>query len=201
MQASAEIRWFKKGSIPNSATQWFELGEIRPIAEPIKTDSYLRVMTPELGIKVRSKGGRDEKLEVKGFLSDLGSIALPNGGSGLGQLWARWNIVKFPHQSGLDWIDVRKARRIRKWEVDARGSIMAVPVDELPLPPQGCNLELSQLSLGAEEWWTVGFDAFGALNRVEEILKIVVDQIATDEFPLLTSGDSVSYPAWLEKRG
>jgi hypothetical protein len=65
----------------------------------------------------------------------------------------------------------------------------------------GCDAELTLLTgPDAAPWWTVGFEAFGDLEGVEEDLVATVATVAGRSPPHLSGGEATAYPGWLAAR-
>jgi hypothetical protein len=100
---------------------------------------------------------------------------------------------------------VRKTRWLRKY--DTSGSTvreLELDADEqlldsaAPLPERGCNLELVALTAGDDaRWWTLGFEAFGPLDTVEQSLQRTIAHVAPIGREALAGGAELSYPDWL----
>ncbi len=76
------------------------------------------------------------------------------------------------------------------------------PKQGYSLPVQGCNAELTEVSTAnlTEVWWTLGFEAFGDIGTVPvNLIKTLASHKATLA-DLVSSGELLSYPAWLSAR-
>jgi len=73
-----------------------------------------------------------------------------------------------------------------------------LPVEGDPLPVKGYNVELTRATFQATpDWWTLGFEAFGTVQTVENDLRAAATTMATRGPPTLEAGTLASYPAWL----
>jgi hypothetical protein len=180
MLVSAEIRWFWRKTCPPLVAEQFHRrdGESRS-----RTDIYLRLPgQSELGIKRR---GSKPGLEIKGLvaLRPL-PIGLPASAC---QLWCKWSAEsKVPDE----WpqYPIAKTRWLRHFG--------AAPEDG---SQQGCQMELTKLEIpGGDIWWTLGFEASGAFDRLVSQLTAAVGQagLTTDA---VRDGHFLSYPAWIEQ--
>ena len=72
----------------------------------------------------------------------------------------------------------------------------------LAISVQGCNVELTEVKIAghAERWWTLGFEAFGDLDSVPTNLTLTVLPEKPALIRIVTSGEFLSYPAWLRAR-
>ena len=101
-------------------------------------------------------------------------------------------------------IVTRKLRWIRKFDT-GHGSPREIKVDEYekiqePLPQNGCNVELTRLLMpDDEQWFTLGFEAFGSLADVENSLQRVSEVMANRRPPRLTGAICLSYPQFLKR--
>ena len=104
-------------------------------------------------------------------------------------------------------ITVKKRRWLRKFcAADNGAAEIALDESENPktgiaLPAMGCNVELARvLDDGGKYWWSVGFEAFGALAIIEEMLRSSVDIMLERCPPQLPPGLCASYPEWLSEK-
>jgi hypothetical protein len=66
------------------------------------------------------------------------------------------------------------------------------------LPLFGCNVEFTSLRLpGRAPWWTLGFESFGTIERVERSLLTVAGLSARRRAPHLENCLALNYPQWL----
>jgi hypothetical protein len=190
---SVEVRWFVRGSVDPAVRAWFESGERPPHSEPEREDRYLAHPDESLGIKLRQG-----KLEVKRRESILESLILP-GVAGSVERWRKWSFAlsddDLPHDS---WIAVHKRRRVRKYAI-RNGRARAIAADDRPA--QGCNVELTELTVNDDSWWTIGCEAFGDESSLGDHLLTVARVVFADEAPRLELHDSYGYPAWLVRLG
>jgi hypothetical protein len=185
---TAELRWFFRRPPPDPVVAWFEAAGAGP-AEA-RGDLYLVLReTDALGIKTR--GGTD-RLEFKLRPRPAETVALPEGVSGQREEWQRWSFSRSPlcrllPRLGLPaagWRAVAKERRTVS--VPFRGDA-------------GCRVELTALETDGQNWWTVGFEAYGPdADRVAALTA------AAERFfgSLDLDGDlgadlSCGYPGWL----
>jgi hypothetical protein len=201
MLISAELRWFWRGSLPSALEAWFRSGALASGGGKLRNDEYL--MDPlqrELGIKKRS--GR-AGIEIKGLVEVRARLLMPL--DGCVQVWTKWTskALTIDH---LPRLVVQKTRWLRKF--DTSGSAvreLELDADErlrdeaMPLPEQGCHVELVDLSFGnePEHWSTFGFEAFGPLNTVERSLQRTIASMAPLGPDALAGGLEMSYPEWL----
>jgi hypothetical protein len=202
---SAEIRWFWQKA-PDGLVAWFQGGQAHPFpagggATP-RTDLYRRdASQTEVGIKLR---GNKPGWEVKGLVARLSPLA-DAPFTGEPEVWTKWTVDGLAVDA-RDVLATTKLRWIRKLAMDGETPReVRIGADEQPVsgedaPDRGCQVELTQVVVGAETWWTLGFEAFGALSTVEGDLRAAASTMAGRRPPPLGGGRLAGYPAWLKDR-
>ncbi len=200
MLTTTELRWFKLGTLPKEILQWFQqdhLGDLAPPEE--REDVYLYTPRCEyMGIKLRQ--GR---LEIKWRKAELGNLRFGDQVEGKVEKWGKWLCEDPTQQSfqpqdvvGKSWVRVKKVRSQRKYQVISGGSIVAVSVNQSI--EQGCNVEITQLSVNGNDWWSLAFEAFGEDDYLSDNLKAVAsDMFKNYQGFQLQPQDSFAYPRWL----
>lgn len=196
MLTSAELRWFKHGALPEGIAQWFQQYEgVAPPEE--REDLYLYVPENDyMGIKLRQ--GR---LEIKWRKAQLGILRFGDAVEGNAEKWGKW-LCEDPTQESFQlqdvvstWVSVKKRRFQRRYQF-ADALIKVVGVNESIT--QGCNVELTQLRINDNEWWSIAFEAFGKEERLMNNLKSVASEVFQNYRDLeLLAKDSYAYPSWL----
>ena len=207
MELTAEVRWFWLGTPPADFEKWFwdpSLEYCRAGGGGERTDIYL--LDPqqvELGIKMRKAPG---DTEVKGLIQISRSpVSFTPKLSGNIELWCKWKTRAFlfsPHAG----ISIQKTRWIRKFSAEER-PLREIALNEeegpqvqMALPTTGCNAELTRIvDNEGKAWWSIGFEAFGALALVEHALRSAVDLMLERKPPQLPPGHNASYPKWLSE--
>jgi hypothetical protein len=186
---TSEVRWFLPGALPPAVQRWFvdavaAVGGDAPDEPDRRTDHYL-VAVPDdsLGIKVRA--GAD--VEVKARIRDVGEVGLGQDVAGRLERWRKWSIPistgSVPVDSG--WLAVDKSRL----SVTVRLGEGAV-----------CSVEVTNVTAAHEEWWTLGFEATGELDAVEDTVRAAATATFRRPPPMeLSAKDSFGYPAWLRR--
>jgi len=205
MQVSAELRWYWKGTPAPGLAEWFKSTDHHPHppggGTAPRTDLYRRDATQdELAIKLR---GNKPGFEVKGLVEELGAIgADPFRGDA--ELWTKWTLEGL-RLDAEDVIAITKLRWLRK--LDTGGStVHEVALDaredtkDGKRPSIGCQIELTQIFVVDEEWWSFSFEAFGGVNDVASSLRAGTAEMGRRRPPPLTDGILASYPAWLRER-
>lgn len=206
MQHSAEIRWFHRGVVSDATMGWFRDGQT--LEAERRTDRYFSFPGCEAGgVKLRSYGDK-RNFEIKLARGAAEPLVLTAGVSARTDCWVKWSygevaghaLVAELMQATAGFIDVDKTRYLRKFSMDA-GS--PVEVDPKERPDTGCNLELTALGVGGEEWWTFALESFGAPETVRATVATVAQAFLRARQPLdrFTTANSCSYPAWLAAFG
>jgi hypothetical protein len=194
------MRWFYSGSIPPEILNWFELTADAPEDQPLRVDRYLQLTDDDsLGIKLR-----EGRLEVKRLQGVKGIVHLHERVAGRLEHWCKWIYdavdadgkhleTLFP---GSAWIAVEKDRILQRLRLTGKEWSVVPPANEPDW--QGCDLELTRIHVGGQEWWTLGFEAYGSEPTLKENLISASSQVfAIAEPPALRTEDSLSYPGWL----
>ena len=201
MAATMEARWFRAGDPPDDMRDWFAQADVEPAAEA-RDDHYLALP----GVGFLTVKLRDDKVEAKRCEADHGVQVWHPALVGRCVQWAKWSFtldearstgVAAPDDS---WLTVRKQRVVRMIRVDADGLTAEVPLDARVA--DGCVAELTRLELDGEGWWSVCFEAFGAVERLRSNLDAAIRHtIATSGAPPpLRERDSFDYAPWLAAR-
>lgn len=207
---AAELRWILSGPLPPTVSEWFATRAPRAIAEPPRTDLYLRLYRDDLGVKIR-----DGRLEVKGLLDSTGVIETAPGVHGEVQTWSKWwapdpwlgAVPQEPGRPsevapGTEWVAVVKRRLVARFCAGPEGPALAPgPAPSSDDEPSG-HVELCDLETGAGRYWTLAFEApaTDADEVGDEALLTIVRLIVTAGVPAsLRAGNSLSYPAWLAR--
>jgi hypothetical protein len=192
---SLEVRWILPGQLTAAAVGWF--GRF-PAETRVVEDAYL--LDPHLpGLSVKMRGGR--ALEVKAYRGSPGLLELAGRARGRLESWQKWS---FPHgPSGHDsadpasWRPVSKRRRI-SWFSRAT---------EVGAPGLGgeckCAVELTEVDVRGEAWWTLGFEATGPAEALRSELDAAAALVFAQALPgglELGMDDSKSYGQWLRRQ-
>ena len=195
---SLEVRWIFPGQPTAAVARWF--GRF-PAGTESREDTYLLdPPLPGLSVKVRGGGA----LEVKVFRGSPGMLEVAGRARGQMESWHKWSFPLSPvsqHCAGLvGWRPVRKRRRISRFS-SAGGQMVALAVglgDE-----RRCEVELTEVHTGAQDWWTLGFEATGPAD----LLRSELQATATLVFALALPGgaqpgpdESSSYAQWLSQQ-
>jgi hypothetical protein len=201
MQATMEVRWFYGGTIPPDMVGWFHQADQHSADPSPRVDHYLRIAEGDtLGIKLR-----EGRIELKQRHRQYGAVRLHGWVAGIMEHWRKWSFPLAGLNDGLkgaahpasDWIDVYKRRWLQRYEVLDEEKIAAVSSQYYP--DQGCDFELTEVRAAGAAWWTLGFEAFGNEDTIQENLRLLADRVLgfTDP-PVLAVEDSYGYPRWLQ---
>jgi hypothetical protein len=166
-----------------------------------RTDDYL--ISPDLErLSVKIRGGT--ALEVKVFGGSLGVLDAPGHARGLMESWQRWSFPLgsqiFGSGSTAAWRSVHKVRRMSFFSLE-KGKLSA----RVPGPQQGpgCTVELTEVTMLGQSWWTLGFETTGPIVGLQSLIEataaLVLEHTVEDGLAL-TSEDSGSYANWLRDR-
>ena len=199
MRMSAEIRWFWAGRPPRPFEEWFKAAGPawgRASDSKTRTDAYLRDPAQSvLGIKMRGGGNG---VEIKGLISQRPTMLELAGCAAAIGLWGKWPSSVALEEGQL--IKIAKQRWMRKFRV-RDGDVTELPAAESAPRLAGCDVELTLLEgPDGSAWWTLGFEAFGAFDRVEADLIATVAVMVRRAPPLLAGGEASGYPGWLAAR-
>ena len=160
-----------------------------------RTDWYAVPCHPGTGVKFR-----EGNFEAKLLIEDHGVRELA-GTLALVQTWQKWSAglqdAELPAESVLantGWVAVIKQRHMWCFEV-ADGAAQQVS-DRVSA---GCEFEWTQISVQEQSWWTVGLEAIGEAEALDENLRLVAEHVfaGRDTADQFTADRSMGYPAWL----
>jgi hypothetical protein len=203
MQSSLELRWFNKGALPNTIARWFESDQLGAYVAPPEERNELYLQIPNcdyVGLKLRAKD-----LEVRWRMAQWETVRFGKNWEGTCEKWLKWfcpdNLT--PILPGIQatgqWVEVKKKRSLRLYQVLPGGSLASVPL-EVPVL-QGCNMELLQLSINAQSWWCLAFEVFGQESSLMNNLQTVGNWVSqTYQGQSFQRENSYSYPHWLNTK-
>ena len=200
MLFSREIRWFGVGPVRPEHQQWLEQFTEHLTRQPQRTDVYLYTDYDGLGCKFRQEQP-PVKLELKRRREDCG---VQTFGPFTGRLaaWEKWSLattaapaVEFP------WIPVQKQRNAVKFAWQGAGQVVPVQYEEAP--DCGCAAEVTSITVDKEQWWTIGFEAFGDQHnpqQVQDALEATMGLLREHVPSGLDAMSTCDYPEWLRRR-
>ena len=176
---TAEARWFRRGPTPDAVAAWFDA--LGPPVEPAsRTDRYLRPTDAALGVKLR-----EGRVEAKRRDGTAGPLTAGRAEATV-ETWTKWSFaLSEAPEVGEAWVEVAKTRRQREHEAG----------------DGACRLELSEVEVGGEAWWSVCLEADGpsAEARQRALATAAVRWLGRADAPALSADDARSYPAWLRE--
>jgi hypothetical protein len=202
MFPTVETRWFYPDPVPPDVLAWYHYGERAPEAQPTRIDYYLRLADNDnLGIKLR-----EGRIEIKQRAKQYGIEQLHEHVHGVVEGWRKWSFGVNDTGSGLSdlagphpsWIAVRKARRLRRYFVDEDGNVVAIGAAEIAVP--GCNIELAEVVIYGEKWWSLAFETFGPEDALHAtFMRVARHVLHGNTVPHLDVEHSYSYAQWMQK--
>lgn len=197
MRATAEVRWFYKGDVPEAVVAWFGALPGEP-AEEARTDRYLRPTDAALNLK-----WREGQVEVKRRDAPGDLFRFHQRATGRIEPWRKWSFDVAERTSartsgdGALWADVSKARRKIAYRIGEEGRVVVHRDAGAPL--NGCDLELTRLHAKGAAWWSVCLEAFGDERALRDTLTRTARYVfeAAAAPPLLDAAHSMGYAAWL----
>lgn len=198
MHPTLEVRWFLKGQLPTDLHRWFVEESTDPIDPEAREDWYLYAKHHELGVKLRQGN-----LEIKQRVGSRGTCKLAKRVRGRVEKWVKWHfsIEQASGEAALSepvglWIPVQKKRWSRHYAVAAE---TVEAVQDVDPSEQGCSLELSDLQVHDQRWYSLCFETFGS-NNLEQNLECVVRHVVKSMgLPVLKARHSGGYPIWLKQ--
>ena len=195
---SLEVRWIFPGQLETAVAGWF--GRF-PARTESRVDTYL--LDPRLrGLSVKLRGGG--ALEVKAYRGSPGILEVTGRARGRVQAWQKWSfpVSPFRQDSGglAGWRPVRKSRRITRVS-RASGPVVA-GAPGLGGEPR-CAVELTEVRTGAQDWWTLGFEAVGPADLLRSELQATAVLVFAQALPGGVEpglDESRSYAEWLYGR-
>ena len=195
---SLEVRWIFPGQLEAAVARW---SARFPATAQSRVDAYL--LDPQLrGLSVKIRGGG--ALEVKMYRGSPGILEVAGRARGRMEAWQKWSFPISPLRQGsgtpVGWRPVRKKRRVGRF-LHPGGQIVA-PAAGLDHEP-GCQVELTEVHLGGQDWWTLGFEATGPADLLRSELHATAALVFAQALPGSVEpgpDESRSYAEWLYQR-
>jgi hypothetical protein len=195
---SLEVRWIFPGQLEAAVARWF--GRF-PAGMESREDTYL-LDPPLRGLSVKVRGGG--ALEVKVYRGSPGILEVPGRARGRLESWQKWSFPVSPLSPGSGdppgWRPVRKRRRISRFSL-ASGPVVALAAGLGQLPR--CEVELTEVHSGGQDWWTLGFEAIGPADLLRAALEATAALVFAQALPggvIPGPDESRSYAEWLGQR-
>ena len=178
-------------------TGWF--GRF-PAEVAARQDAYL--VGPELrGLSVKVRAGA--ALDVKMYHGSPGPFEVSGRAFGRTESWQKWSfpLASSGQEGGglAGWRLIRKRRRISRFQV-AGGRVAAAARG--PATGPGCAVELTEIDVGAEAYWSLGFEATGPAELLRSVLQDTAALVFAQEPPGqvdLSMDCCQSYAQWLTR--
>ncbi|MBE9208486.1 hypothetical protein IQ244_18495 [Nostoc sp. LEGE 06077] len=197
MLTTIELRWFYPGQIPTEIEQWFPQNCSREKRE----DWYLYAPACDyLGIKLRQ-----ERLEVKWRKAELGVLCFGELIEGKAEKWSKWMCSDSTGESfqpsmvfgNSVWVNVQKVRRLQSYKIFPNSSVQAVSSNESI--DNGCSVEITQLLIQEQTWWSLALEAVGEYIHLQENLYLMASCVFNNyRGTKLIAANSYAYPHWLD---
>jgi hypothetical protein len=118
------------------------------------------------------------------------------------EFWQKWSFpFRRPlsqHSAGpAGWRSVRKRRRVSRF-TSAGGQMVALAARLGDA--RGCQVELTEIRTGGQDWWTLGFEANGPADLLRSQLQDTAALVFAQALPSATQpgpDESSSYAQWL----
>lgn len=187
MYPTFEVRWFYPGDLPPIVQDWFTHscpGDILGVSGE-REDWYLLPKSPCNYFNLKLREGH---LDIKLRKTEFGKVCFGKVGEGNLEQWEKHECNDLTLNAGMlateeAWIGVKKARRQRQIVLS-----------------HSCNLELTQLTILNESWWTFALEAAGEDATVKNTIIEVGKSVMSTHPPFHLSLDhSFAYPAWLSR--
>ena len=195
---SLEVRWIFPGQLAAAVAGWF--GRF-PAGTESREDTYL--LDPQLrGLSVKVRGG--QALEVKVYCGSPGILEVAGRARGRMESWQKWSfpVPALSPGSGdpAGWRPIAKKRRISRFSLASEPIVARAP--GLSLEPR-CEVELTEVRTGGQDWWTLGFEATGPASLLRSALEAAAALVFGQALPGgVEPGpeESRSYAQWLGQR-
>lgn len=193
MFATAEVRWFGAGTIPEEIEGWYRMqaapGSMR---REEREDWYLRIPgCSHVGVKLRGDTGGNAELKIRDAVHE--NERFSDRVSGAVELWRKTTVIepRFGEGDGPAgtpnnlWVLTRKNH---SWYTIQRdGARVAI--------------ELTIITLHDDLWWTIGFESSGDDERRVPALTEVAGRLLSTVPTRLPLDASYGYPQWLAANG
>lgn len=201
MLTSSELRWFYPGKMPEDIKIWFQqycLIDHQQLPQQ-REDVYLYIPESDfLGVKLRQGS-----LEIKWRTAELGVVSF-GVVAGKAEKWSKWSCndsTGEAFQSAMvlgksSWVSVQKVRFLQHYQVLTDFSVQPVINDESI--NNSCSLEVTQLLIQNEPWWSLALEANGEDDRLMVNLQATAKSVFnTYRGVKLQATNSYAYPYWL----
>lgn len=193
--STLEARWILPGLRPVGMTRWLSRF---PTATEVREDLYLIADDlPRLSVKIRGSSLLEIKLEE----DDSRMLDIPGLATAGVRACKKWSFQLPADSTGMaergGWRRVRKARRISRFS-----PVIGTVPGAGPAGKDGaaCAVELTDIEVDSEVWWTLGLEVAGPRAEAWEAMKTTAAALFADPLPASVGGcdsTSSSYSDWL----
>jgi hypothetical protein len=195
LERTCEVRWIRPGRHGSEIARWFSRFSHAP--ETRDDDYLISPRMPGLSIKIRGSAS----FEVKEHRGTVGALDVAAAAAGSIDSWIKRSI---PLAGGLDfsrpldgtaWRRVSKRRQIARFPIgtsgdpDAPGAVV-------------CSVELTEVEVIGQSWWTLGFEAGGrgALGGIKRTAAVVFAEPCPTA-SAFRAEEACSYAEWIHGLG
>jgi hypothetical protein len=195
LEHTCEVRWIRPGRHGSVIASWFS--RFSQVPEKRDDDYLISPRMPGLSIKIR--GGAS--FEVKEHRGTVAALDVAAAAAGSIDSWIKRSI---PLTGGVDlsrppegtaWRRVSKRRQIARFptgtlgHADAPGAVV-------------CSVELTEVEVIGESWWTLGFEAGGrgALGGIKRTAAVVFAEPCPTA-SAFRAEEARSYAEWIQGLG
>jgi hypothetical protein len=195
---SLEVRWIFSGQLETAVTEWFARF---PAELETREDIYL--LSPHLpghSVKLRASAA----LEVKAYHGSPGILDVAGRARGRLESWRKWS---FPFGSlgpgsgdPAGWRPISKTRRISRFSLASE--TIRVPGHRPDGGERGCAVELTEVLIRGQAWWTLGFESVGPPGVLRSQLEAAAALVFAETLPGEAEpglANSRSYAEWLRQ--
>jgi hypothetical protein len=186
-ELTCEVRWIRRGRHGAEIARWFS----RFTQAPERRDDDYLIYPRMPGLSVKIRGGAS--FEVKQHRGVVGALDIPAAGAGDISSWIKRSS---PLPGGADLSRPLEGSAWRR--VSKRRQIVTFPIGGAAV----CSVELTEVEVLGQTWWTLGFEAGGrgALGGIKRTAAVVFAE------PLPTASafraeEACSYAEWIHELG
>jgi len=134
------------------------------------------------GLPVKVRGGG--ALEVKAYRGSPGILEVAGRARGRMESWQKWSFALSPLRPGSGdppgWTPVRKRRRISRFSPASRPIVAtAAGLGQQPR----CEVELTEVRISGQDWWTLGFEETGPAGLLRSELQATAALVFAQALP------------------
>jgi hypothetical protein len=196
MDNSTEIRWFSTERFTD-VERWFKDQGKQFKNQWQQSDFYVRLDGyPKLSFKIR-----EGKAEIKTLVNEPAVIKISNTCSGIVEHWIKWSKPLSGHLTATQifddknvLIELKKERLLITYSINEGGINIANDYAN-----EGCQVELTRLSIENQLYYSFAFEAFGSDDRRTSYLNTITTLVLGefDANTKLSTNDSYGYPVLL----